>query len=325
MARMTTNVECFLAKQQATFGTAETSLTNSDFAEVMEGGSVTFEPTVSDQRYIGANTGNAASIIGGLYGSVKFQIPIRSGGSEGATGLLGKVLPALGLKETSSNAGGGVGVDRYVYTIDETQSNWKDLTVWAYTGNKGTSLSVLRKIYNVLFGGKIVLDFENATAMLDIEGRGAYNGAPTDATQPTCSPSGVVSPALRGVTFSMFGDTDYTPISMEIDFNQDVVNTLSPSAAYGVGVSQIVRKGARWSAKVYQDVVATIAPETALIAGTTGALSVIWGTVPNKFTLASSKMQITKCDRSDQNGIGVYDLSGIFVDNDISFTIDTAV
>lgn len=323
LTRQVTNLEALLLKQQAAFGTAETSLAAADFAEVMEGASVTFEPTVTERRYVGANSGNGLSIVGPLNAGIKFSLPIRSGGAE-ASGLLGTVLPAFGLLATGSSLASPGTNDKWVYTVSEVKSNWKDLTAWAYSGNKGTTSSVLRKISNILLGGKMILNFEEGTGVLECEGRGIFNGAPTDATQETCTPSTVGHPAMRSIgAFTLFGDSDYTPLSFEVDFNQDAVVTVSPTGTYGLGLSDIVRKGLRWRARVYQDTVANITPESSLIAGTSSTLSIIWGAVPNKFTITSSKIQITKADRSDQNGVGVYDLEGHFVDNDFSFTMET--
>jgi hypothetical protein len=66
--------------------------------------------------------------------------------------------------------------------------------------------------------------------------------------------------------------------------------------------------------------------ETAYANGTTGTISVSWGTEPNKITLATgaSKAQITEVSDAEEGEVETYDLTGIIIDNDFSVEVDTS-
>lgn len=322
---MREELNTMLIKKQVTFGTEETSLTNSDFAEVEPGAIITYEPSVKEMKYVGVAAGFAAPVVGPIECGVKFTIPLRTGAAEGSTGLLGRILKGFGMAVATTDTDTDSTQDRFIYTISEDRSNWEDFTGWFYTGAEGSNQSLLTKVGNVMFKGKINLNFDDATAMLEVEGRGAGSSSPATATRPTCTSTNVLVPALKNVTFTLLGDSDYRPISMEIDFNQEVIVTVDPTKSSGRGVSIIKRNGITWKAKVYKDVIATVDPYTALSGRAPAAFSCAWGTAPNKITLSSTKALLTaKPDDSDQNGISTWDLSGVFVDNDFAIQLDTA-
>lgn len=323
--RMREELVQLLLKQQATYGTEEVTLTNSDFAEVEPGASVTFEPAVKTMKYVGVAAGEAAPIIGPIEAGIKFSIPFRTGSAEGAAGFIGTVLRGFGMAVASTDTDADATADRHIYTISEDRTNWKDFTGWFYTGNIGSNKAILTKGYNFLFAGKINLNFDEATAMLEVEGRGASSGVPVVGTQATCTSTGLLAPALKNVTFTLLGDSDFKPISMEIDFNQEVVVCLDPTATHSKGFAMIKRNGITWKAKVYKDIPSVVDPNTLLLNRTPASFSCAWGTAPNKFTLSSTKAVLTaKPEDSDQNGISTWDLSGVFVDNDFAIQIDTA-
>lgn len=323
MARMVNDLDQILIKQQATFGTAETSLTATELAEVEAGAMISDDAGVTEEELIGVGFPQGIAIIGPSEGSISMSVPVRTGGAEGSTGLLGTLLRACGFKETASDTDADSGSDRYIYTPSNIRSEWKDNTVWAYTGDKSTSAAVLRKMSNVMYNGKFTLDFDTSKATFQADGKGVYNGPAIAGTQASTSPVGVIRPALKNVTVTIMGEADVTPVNIEIDFSQEVIVNLDPTTATGKGQSVIRGRKIKFTAKCYVDSVTVFDPESYKANQTRAAFSCAWGTAPNKITLSSTKMQITSCNYSDQNGIKTWDLVGHFVDNDFAVQLDT--
>ena len=323
MSRQVEELIQVLLKNQATFGTAESSLVAADVAEVEAGAVISIDPRVKDISLVGAGFTQNQSIIGPRECGITMNYPFRTEGSEsGSAGQVGKALKSCGMLETATDTDTDTTDDRFVYAPTSTQSEYTDSTIWGHSGNLDSSSSMIYKVQNVMFNGKIVLDFDNAYASLQLDGKGLLTSVPALGTQASVTPSAVATPALINATVDIFSDADYIPVNIEIDLGQDIVVTLDPTVEPGLGIALITKRKMTWTAKVYHD--SGVNPYTPLFAGTTGTISVAWGTEPNKFTVSTTKAQIRSAPFSDQDGITTYDLTGILVDNDLSVQIDTA-
>jgi hypothetical protein len=314
-----------LFKQQTTFGTPEVALIASDLLEVESGAQLQFDPSITEMALVGAGFPQNEPVIGPSEASVSLSVPLRTGGVEGNTGYVGKLLPCLGMKETASDSDADLANDRYIYTFSNKQSEWKDATVWGYTGNLDANSSVVRKCGNLMFGGDLNIDFDKSTAMLSLSGKGAYVAAAVVGTQATTSPSGILIPEVKNATVSIMANSTIVPVDFKISFSQEAQPRLNPRVSYGKGLTVVRGRKLKWTSKVYIEKPATFDPEALLYARTKAALSISWGTVPNKITISSAKQLITGCNYSEHGGIQCWDLSGIFVDNDLSIQLDTAV
>lgn len=317
MAKQVVELGMLLAKLQSTFGTMETTLSTVDFVETAKPPSLSFEPTVSPVELVGAGFSQNQSVIGALESSLQASFPLRTGGAEGAFGEWYKFLQASGWKVTVSD---------HTATCVPTskQSEWKDMTLGAYSGNSGTTSSLLYKIGNALFGFKITLDFEKAIATIDFTGKGAPAGAPTIATQPAATKAGGVVQSLKGSAFSFFNETYFIPLQATFECTNEVNVTLDHSnTPGGKGMSLFTKSRITWSATGYRD--SGVALETSLLAGTIGSIVFSNGTAPNAITIDTAKAQITKIDYADSNGVETISASGICIDNDLEITIDTTV
>lgn len=301
-------------KEQASFGTAESSFLASDVMEVEAGAKISIEPRVREISLVSGKFGQNQSVIGPREASISASMPFRTGGVAGSPGDVALFLQACGLKETDSS-------NTFTYIPTSKQSEFKDFTAWALSGNNDTSSAEQYVVQNIMGSGKITLDFDQNSAMFAFEGKGALNAAPSSASQVDKTASSIVVPSLVGATIGFFSDTDYIPISIEFDLGNEVSVTLNPSNTNGLGISLIAKRKIKWTAKVYRD--SGIDPHGTLFAGTLGGISVAWGTGTNRHTVATTKAQITDVKDSDQNGISTYDLSGICVDNDLTITINT--
>ena len=320
MGRQVKTLQAFLLKQQSVFGTEEAGLVAADAAEVFtDESSVGYDHGVSDIILANGNPGANASVVGPTEGTVTLVYPLRTGGGADETGQFIKALECSGFVGTEAT-------DVYTYAPSYDLSEHKDATVWMYGGNKGTTLSKLTKIYNVQFNPKFMLDFTKDVCFgkVEFQGKGVYDAAETNATQPDITEDTTAVPALKGVTANFFGDTDYDLLSLEFEINNEVVVNTDGTATGGLGQTTLVQNPIRWNARVYCDTLVT--PETTFLAGTKNVISVTWGAAPNQINLSTgaSSAQITDWSKEDQNGVTVYNLSGIVIDNAFSVEVDTS-
>jgi len=169
--------------------------------------------------------------------------------------------------------------------------------------------------------GKITLDFNDAVAMFSFEGKGALASIPASSTHTAKTPTSTPTPALIDATISIFDDTDLIPINIEIDIKNTVMVTLNPTKDNGLGISLITNREIDYTMKVYKRT--SIDPFTGLFTGLVGGISVGWGVDNNKFTVNTTKAEITGIGESDQDGVTCYDISGKILDDDLTVTIDT--
>lgn len=313
MARQVVDLQTVLAKIQTTAGTLETSLDSTHWVGAIKP-TIQLEPPASPIDIVGAGFGNMPNVIGGYAATAKMSFPIRILAQD-SPGHWTTFLKAAGWKET------GPASHSYTYTPSNLQSEWKNLTIWGYTGNMDSSSSILRKIGDLLFAGKIILDFEKSIATLDIDGKGRFEAAPVAASQPAITRDSVACPPLRGATISIMGSSSYVPLYFELDFSQDVQTTLNPAVTGGMSLSVIVKRAMKFNVRVYKELPGTVDPIASLIAGTTAAFSIAWGS--SKYTVAITAGQITKVTEADQNGIETYELAGEVINNGATITVDT--
>lgn len=311
-----------LLRNQSARGTAEDTPVAGDAAEVEAGASVSLDIRTKEIDLVGSPQN--ASLIGPRECAVSLTYPFRTAATEGGKGQIAAAILSSFFAETATDTDTDSTDDRFVYAPSYKDSEWVDSTIWAYSGCQDTDLALCYVIQNVMFGSKISLDFNTGYASMAFEGKGVLSATPALATQPTVTPSTVVPPSLIGSTINFLGDTDYKLLKLDFDIGPDIYATLDPTVASGLGITAPgSKRKIKWSARVYHD--SAVTPYTTLLAGTTGAISVVWGTAPNKFTVAATKAQITSCKISAENNVTCYDLEGICIDNAFSIQIDTAV
>lgn len=325
MARQVLKLSQVLMKHQTDATTVVAALVAADVMEFEEGFKVSFDPKVTKVNLSGAGFGQGKSVIGVHECSFSGTLPMRTNGAEGVAGAgqCGKALALCGMAETASDTDADSAMDRFIYRPSNSIAAWKSGTFLGESGNVDASGSLLRKIQNCMGNAKISLDFDNDIAKLTIDGKGALTTVDAAGTQVVVTPLAVDVPSLKGATISFFSDTDYVLTNIEFDLGVESTTTLNPTNANGLGQSVITDCKVKWTAKVFKDTLAL--PTTPLLAKTEGTISVSWGTVPNKITVATTKAQIEKVSDGNQNGVETYELSGICVDNDLTITFDCAV
>ena len=313
--RHVANLQTVLCKLQAVYGVGETALIGTDAAEVyLDGFKASSTPMVSPIRLAGNGT-PSKSVIGPSKGEITMPYPIKNGGAA-TPGQWTKPLQCSGFKES---AVGSV----YTYTPTYKQSEMKDCTVWAYSGNLDTTSSLLRKMTNCQFDWEITLDWRGEAALGKVEftGFGSSPAAPATATSPAITKNAANIVTIVGATVGFFGDADYDPLMIKFKNTRGPVPLANYTSGYGMTLLT-APAAIEWEATVYMDTGALA--ETTMRAGTLGTISVMWGTAPEKITIATaaSKAQITECTVGEQDGVETYELKGIIVDNDFSIACD---
>jgi hypothetical protein len=312
MARQVIDLQTVLAKVQTAAGVMETTLTSADWVGVIKP-QIQLDPEASPIEIVGAGFGNMPNVIGPYRATAKMSLPIRILAQD-SPGHWTTFLKGCGWGES------GPASHVYTYTPSNLQTAWKNLTLWGYTGNMDTTSAILRKVGDMLFGGKIILDFEKSLATFEVDGKGRFSAAPAVDTQPTITRDSVACPPLRGATISIMGSSAYVPLYFELDFSQDVQTTLNPAVTGALSLSVLTKRAMKWVCRVYKELPATADPIASLLAGTTAAFSIAWN---SDFTVAITAGQITKVVESDQNGIETYELSGEVINNGATITVDT--
>jgi hypothetical protein len=305
-----------LCKLQSTFGTLETSLAGSDLMETDGVPTLNVNPNATELDLVAGGFDQDASVMGVMENELNFSVPMRASGSD-TPGQVGVLLEASGMLKAESVDG------VFTYNFSSTQSEWKHLTAWMYSGALGASVSLLRKGGNGIIIPKWTFETGKPVKM-DCKASLTFGGVAALATQPLVTKMRTIPAALLGCSLmTINGSAGYRMISCEIDPKQEAKLTVNPGDTYGNGLSVIVGRKLDWKAKVYKDLPATVDPETALLARTEGALTMSFGVVPQKVTFSATYSNINDIKHSNQNGVETWDISGQLVRNDFTITLHT--
>jgi hypothetical protein len=319
MAKMSTALQLLLAQQQATFGTAETDLTAADIIETIGPAEFSWDPGMTSIEYVAGAFDQDAAVPGLMSYGLNFKTYMRTGGASGSYGQIDTLLLASGMTGATSSG------PKKTYTFSSVRSEWKDLTVWGYSGDLSTTGALLRKAHNLILNPKFILE-AGKPAIVEFSGMGAWGGIATTAAQPSITKARISPPAFLGASIiTINGDNDYKLLKLEYDCGQTSKLTLDPLFSAGYGQTQITNRKIKWKATVYCDLVGIVDPETALQNGTEGAVKTQYGTAPNKITFDAPYGQITAAPLGDADGVQVWELEGQCNRNSFSIEFDTTV
>jgi hypothetical protein len=316
MGKMATQLQLLLLQLQDTFGTAETDLTGADLIEVMGPPEFVWDPDITEIDLVAGAFDQDAAVPGASSYELTGKAYMRTGNASGDYAQIDTLLQASCMVGVTS--AGPI----KTYSFTSTRTSYKDATAWGYSGDLSTSSSLLRKMSNIILRPKWTLE-AGKPSIMEFVGTGVYGGAAANATQPAITKERVSPPALLGATVTINGDADYQLIKAEIDATQAVDLTVDAAATYGRGNSAITNRKIKWTATVYMDVTGTVDPEAALLGQTEGALSIAYGTAPNKVTFAMTNSQITATPMGDENGVQVWNLEGQANQNNFTVALDT--
>jgi len=301
----------FLLKLQDTEGTPETTLVGTDVFEADPGSKIDPDPSKTPIKLVAGKRDQEATVIGRKLANVTLNAPMRPWGASGSrvTPDWVRALQCAGFEKTENNG---------YWILKPTSTVRKDCTVWMYSGDLRSSYSLLQKVGNVKFDFTINMDFSgDVISKIELTGMGRYDGAPSNATQPSVSRNRTAVPALTGCTMQIGGDSDYRVLSLTITGNQPTEATVLPTHASGVGINEITDTELKISCKAYREITTTADPEASLYNLTTGALRVWWD-ADNDVKIDGGYMQIIDVKPSDENGVETWDIEGILQRNDLT-------
>lgn len=312
MSRATKDLGLIAAAQQTNLYTPNTTFTNDNVLGVL--GEFSFASNANATLIQNAGKqGQRAAVPQPSNGDITITYPIKGGGATGSYGECFGLLDACCM--SSSEA-----LDVKTWTPTDDISNWKAYTMRHYSGNLSAGNCKISQINNVMFNAKIMFDWtgEEGYAKIEYSGKGDYNGAPTLGNILTRTQETIPVEAIYGLTKTFFGDNDYELLKLEFDLGINIVVTKGETR-YALRSTEAIK----WSATVYND--STVVPETLFSAGTTGQISLQWGTSPNVITVATgaTAAQIVSHSSSEQDGIETIDLTGIVIGNDLTIENDS--
>ena len=315
MARSAQNLSLLLVSQQSTFGTMCTPLVSTDVIETIGMPKITNNPNPTELSLVAGGFSQDKSIVGNVDQDLTIQVPMRAGGDD-SYGQCGKLLLLAGMKVAESPDG------TFTFTFASKVSEMKDGTFWLYRGNLDTNEGLRNVGYNAIFSPKWTIEGGKYSTM-DLTTKACF--APwAAATQPTITKEQTLPSAYVGATTMTFmGDTDYKVISLSIDPQQEVKLTKDPSATYGMGLSVITNRKINFTAKVYRDNLTTVDPMTLMLGNTGAAITIEYGTAPQKLKYNMTYAQITKIEDDDEEGVDTWTISGIAERNDFSIVMTT--
>jgi hypothetical protein len=178
-----------------------------------------------------------------------------------------------------------------------------------------------------MFDGSISLEAAKR-ATLRLTGKGKYLANPIRATMPSVESrrERAVAPALMRTNGTwLFNGIQYVFLKGEITFGQAVESNVDATDAYGFGGgdTEITDRKLEWSATIFQKVDSSFIPHNNLLEGTTGIFDVQWGKVYNTpdMRLYAPKSTLTDVKPGNNNGVLVWEVKGIFEENDLELWI----
>lgn len=313
-----------LSKKQAVQGTKEAALVYTDFVTVDDTFSLDYKKEFSEQSLVQGILGQPQRVGGVSSVEVKVSMPIIPTGDATPLPNVDPFLRSCGLKYA-------LATKKHTYTPKlAVVTDYADMTLWGYTGDKTASDSVLTKCANTMFDAEITGEV-GKPAMCTFTGKGVPDGVPASATYPATATAliAAVPPAiLKNCVVTINGGT-FSLLKFSVKTGNDV--QLIKSAADESGYLQAMITGVKsaWSATVYMVDASTAAnnPLTGMAAGTLATTSIKFGAATDSLisiVSGASKSQITECKQGADNGIMTWELAGIFVDNDYLLTINDA-
>lgn len=313
---MVEQLEVFLVKKQATFGTAEASLTGADnYFPALKGLSkLEPVPQYSPVEECSAGYDQDLGVVGFVNSNVELSCYMRSLGTSTAPDF-GLLAQAAGFSETVTAVGGNG--NKYIYQPSSTLVS-KDLTVWHYAGGYGSNASILTKAANVVGNAKVTIEAGKPSIFALTGGKGQYVSEAA-ATLPTPTKTRTLYPAALGWTVSIHG-VAYKLIKADFDMVVALDQYIDGTQAYGFGNSEIGQKKGKFTLQFYADASLALPSVAGLAGAVESAITIVYGVATNKLHFSIGYPQIQDWKKSAVGNLTVFDVSGIMSRNDFVIT-----
>ena len=310
-------LDVLLCKTQAAIGTAQASLTNTDFLTVGNGFGLDFAQEIVPVEMTAGIFGQTSPVPGLFRYDAKLSVPIIPTGTS-TEPIVGALLKASGMTVSTSTA-------KHTYSPSSTYASWKDVTLWSYTGDKTSGDCLLSKAHSVMFDWTLTAEV-GQPAMLEFTGMGPSYAIPAAGTyvSGTLTPLAALIPAtMKATTVTIAGQT-YKILKLSVTIGNEIRMLKDPTAACGYYRADIAKRTSKWTATVYQENLSDLDPHVELSTPALTSFSVTWGTAGSRIKVAAdtNKAQITSVKNVDEEGIKTFDLEGAFVDNGFTLVIN---
>ena len=308
------------AKVQSALGSKATPAA-ADFITVDDNFSLDYKKEFAEQALAQGIFGNPQAVAGMSLVDVKVTLPIIPTGSA-----------------TVPNVGGFLNCCGMVYALATKKhswaptsviaTNWKDMTLWGYTGDKTAGDTIITKAHSVMFDYEISGEV-GKPCTITFTGKGVPDGAPAAGTYLTDTIAAIstVPPAvLKNATQTINGLALHI-LKFSVKGGNDVQMIKNMGDESGNLQSMIVNKKASWSVTAYMEDASSINPTTGMAAGTLATTTIKFGSAADSYisiTSGSNKSEIRECKQSVDNGLMVWEITGSFVDNDFTVAINDA-
>jgi hypothetical protein len=310
-----------LCKAQSVVGTKESSLVYTDFITVDDTFSLDYKKDFTEQGLVQGIFGNPQSVPGSSSVDVKITMPITPTGAV--------TVPTIKPLLDATGCVYALATKKHTWIPTSTiASNWKDVTLWGYTGDKTTGDSIITKAHSVMFDLEVSGEV-GKPVIANFTGKGVPDGVPAAGDYPSSAVSliSTVPPAVLKNTTMTINGLSLNILKFSVKWGNDVQLIKSPSDDSGYLQSMIVGRKSTWSVTVYMENASANNPLTGMAAGTLATTTIKFGPATDSlisFTSGSNKSEITDCKQSVDNGLMCWDITGSFVDNNFTFAINDA-
>jgi len=314
-----------LAKQQSALGTkAPAPLTITDQSAVDDTFELMYKKDQAEQSLAQGIFGQPQTVGGMSQVDCKVVLPIIPTGSATVPNV-GKFLNSCGMtyalstKKHSWTPSSAVGTD------------WHDMSLNGYTGDKTTGDSVLTKAHSVMFDLEVAGEVGKEVTCT-FTGKGVPDGVPAAATYLSDQLTAIstqVPAMLKNATQTINGlSLHILKINFKLGNDVQLVKSLGDDS--GNGQAMIVGRKSSLTTTVYMEDAsvtshATTGINALMTAGTLGTTTIEFGNAADSLVSivsGSNKSQIVDCKPSVDQGLMCWDITINFVDNDVTFSIN---
>jgi hypothetical protein len=276
-------------------------------------------------------TGALASVPGDAFYEVKGKMTLQAGIGTSETAI-GKLLKCSGFTGPTSFSSSSPAT--YSFSPLAAVGN---IDLFAYTGKIAQDIdtnALVSKAKSVVFAPKMTFE-HGKFGVVDFDGKGLAAALPAIGKYPdTENSAATISHSKYPIGLSvtvLIGGVEYMLTKLDIDFGVELALVKSMKAAFGYDSVMISNaKPVTFKASIMTADLSTITannPFTLIDSATTSNFELTYGTVGSKVSVKSgtNKCQITDAVPGNNGGIKTLELTGIFLDNDITIAIDNQI
>jgi hypothetical protein len=313
-------LKMLLAEVQTALGTKATPAA-ADFVTVDDTFSLEYKKEFADQALAQGIFGNPQGVAGSSMVDCKVSLPIIPTGSA-TVPTVGKFLNCCGMTYA-------LATKKHSWVPSNAVStDYKDMTLWGYTGDKTAGDSIITKAHSVMFDYEIAGEV-GKPVVCTFTGKGVPDGVPAAGTYLTDSIAAIAGapPAMLKNATQTINGIAFTILKFSVKGGNDVQLIKNMSDDSGYLQSMITNKKAEWTATVYIEDQSAKNPFTGMAAGTLATTTIKFGNATDylvSITSGTSKSEIRDIKMGNDNGLQTYDFTGTFVDNDFTIAINDA-